>query len=57
MCFLWTAGVAAALIAGIVPFGFLATAYLVSVCILFLNALRTLARIATRTIGGEMTFR
>lgn len=42
LCFLWTAGVAAALAAGFVPLGFLATAYFVSVSILLLNALRTL---------------
>jgi fatty acid desaturase len=56
LCFLWIIGVAAALIAGIVPFGFLPTAYLVSVCILFLNALRTLGAHRYTNDGGEMTF-
>jgi fatty acid desaturase len=56
LCFLWATGVAAALIAGIVPFGFLLTAYLVSVCILFLNALRTLGAHRYTNAGGEITF-
>ncbi len=56
LCVLWTAGVAAALVAGVVPFGFLPTAYLVSVCILFLNALRTLGAHRYTNAGGEMTF-
>jgi fatty acid desaturase len=56
LCFLWTAGVAAALIAGIVPYGFLTTAYLVSVCILFLNALRTLGAHHYTNDGGEVMF-
>jgi hypothetical protein len=56
LCFLWTVGVAAALIAGIVPYGFLTTAYLVSVCILFLNALRTLGAHRYTNDRGEVTF-
>ena len=47
---------AAALVAGMVPFGFLITAYLVSVCILFLNALRTLGAHRYTNDGGEVTF-
>jgi fatty acid desaturase len=56
LCFLWTAGVAAALIAGIVPCAFLPTAYLVSVCILFINAVRTLGAHHYTHDGGEVTF-
>jgi fatty acid desaturase len=55
-CFLWTLGVAVVLIAGIVPFGFLPTAYLVSVFILFLNALRTLGAHRYLHGGGDVTF-
>jgi fatty acid desaturase len=56
LCFLWTAGVATALVFGMVPFGFLITAYLVSVCILLLNALRTLGAHHYTNDGGEVTF-
>lgn len=56
LCFLWTAGVAAALIAGIVPVGFLITAYLISVCILMLNAVRTLGAHHYTNDGRELTF-
>jgi fatty acid desaturase len=57
LCFAWAAGVATVLITGRVPVGFLITAYLLSVLILFLNALRTLG--AHRYINdgsGEVTF-
>jgi fatty acid desaturase len=56
LCFLWASGVAAALITGTVPLGFLLTAYLMSVCILFLNALRTLGAHHYTNAGEEMTF-
>jgi fatty acid desaturase len=56
LCFLWTAGVAAAMIAVIVPFGFLTTAYAVSVCILMLNAVRTLGAHHYTNEGDEVTF-
>ncbi len=56
LCFLWTAGVATVLIAGIIPIGFLPMAYLVSVTILFLNALRTLGAHRYTNAGGEVTF-
>ncbi len=55
-CFLWCAGVAAVLIAGIVPIGFLITAYLVAVFILFLNGIRTLGAHRYYNDGSEMTF-
>jgi fatty acid desaturase len=55
-CFSWTLGVAVVLIAGVVPFGFLITAYLLSVFVLFLNALRTLGAHRYLHAGGEMTF-
>ena len=56
LCFLWTVTVAALLITGIVPLGFLPTAYLISVFILFLNALRTLGAHRYTNTGGEVTF-
>jgi fatty acid desaturase len=56
LCFLWTLGVAVVLIAGVVPIGFLVTAYLLSVFILFLNALRTLGAHRYLHSGGEATF-
>jgi fatty acid desaturase len=56
LCFLWTVGVATVIFAGIIPLGFLPTAYLVSVCILFLNALRTLGAHRYTNVGGEVTF-
>ncbi|MEX0675426.1 MAG: fatty acid desaturase [Pirellulales bacterium] len=56
LCFLWTATMAVLLIRGIVPLGFLPTAYLVSVFILFLNALRTLGAHRYTNTGGEVTF-
>ncbi len=49
LCFLWCAGVATAVIAGIVPWQFLPTAYGISVFILMLNAVRTLGITAIRT--------
>jgi fatty acid desaturase len=56
LCFLWTAGVATVLILGIVPIGFLITAYAVSVTILMLNALRTLGAHRYTNPGCEVTF-
>lgn len=57
LCFMWTASVAALLISGRIPIGFLITAYALSVFILFLNQLRTLG--AHRYINDgkqEVTF-
>lgn len=56
LCFLWTVGVATVLLAGLLPIGFLISVYLMSVMILFINALRTLG--AHRYINGgeEVTF-
>jgi fatty acid desaturase len=56
LCFLWCAGVATVLIGGIVPIGFLITAYLLSTFILMLNAIRTLGAHRYTNSGGEMTF-
>ncbi|REK07161.1 MAG: fatty acid desaturase [Planctomycetota bacterium] len=56
LCFLWCASLAGLLIAGIVPWQFLPTAYLVSVCILFMNAVRTLGAHRYTNAGGEVTF-
>ncbi len=56
LCFLWTVAIAVLLITGVVPIGFLPTAYLVSVVILFLNALRTLGAHRYTSEGGEVTF-
>jgi fatty acid desaturase len=56
LCFVWTAGVAAMLITGRVPIGFLITAYPLSVMILFINALRTLGAHRYTNAGGEVTF-
>jgi fatty acid desaturase len=56
LCFAWTASVATLLITRTIPIGFLITAYLLSVMVLFLNSLRTLG--AHRYIhgSGEVTF-
>jgi len=56
LCFAWTTSVAVLLIAGRLPIGFLITAYLISVTILFLNALRTLGAHRYTNAGGEVTF-
>ncbi len=56
LCFLWTVGVAVAMISGKVPIGFLPTAYLISVLVLFLNALRTLGAHRYTNAGGDVTF-
>ena len=56
LCFLWCVGVAVGLVTGRVPFGFLPTAYLVSVFILFLNAVRTLGAHRYTRREGEATF-
>lgn len=56
LCFLWVVSLTVLLIVGIVPLGFLPTAYLVSVTILFLNALRTLGAHRYTNDGGEVTF-
>ncbi len=56
LCFQWTVTVAAAIALGIVPWGFLPTAYAVSVTILLLNALRTLGAHRYTNPGEEVTF-
>jgi fatty acid desaturase len=57
LCFLWVAGIAILLTLRIIPIGFLITAYLISVFILFMNALRTLgAHRYTNGGRGEMSF-
>jgi fatty acid desaturase len=56
LCFLWTASIAVLLTARIVPIGFLVTAYLISVFILFLNSLRTLGAHRYINQGHEVTF-
>ena len=56
LCFLWVAGVATLLITRTIPIGFLITAYLISVMILFLNSLRTLGAHRYTNEGGEVTF-
>ncbi len=56
LCFLWTATIAVLLTTGIVPIGFLITAYLLSVFVLTLNGLRTLGAHRYTNAGGEMTF-
>jgi fatty acid desaturase len=56
LCFLWTIGVATAMISGKVPIGFLPTAYLLSVMVLFLNVLRTLGAHRYTNAGGDITF-
>jgi fatty acid desaturase len=56
LCFLWLVGVTALLIAGVVPLGLLPIAYLISVAIMFLNALRTLGAHRFTNDGGEVTF-
>lgn len=56
LCFAWCAGVATVLITGLVPIGFLITAYCLSVFILMINAIRTLGAHRYTNTGGEMTF-
>jgi fatty acid desaturase len=56
LCFLWIVGVATAMTIGAVPFGFLPTAYAVSVVILFINAVRTLGAHRYTNDHGQMTF-
>ena len=56
LCFLWCAGVATVIVAGIVPMGFLITAYCLAVFILTLNGLRTLGAHRYTNAGGEVTF-
>jgi fatty acid desaturase len=56
LCFLWTASIAVLLVTRTIPIGFLITAYLLSVLILFLNALRTLGAHRYINAGGEVTF-
>lgn len=56
LCFAWCASIAVLLTAGILPFGFLPTAYLMSVFILTLNGVRTLGAHRYTNAGGEMTF-
>ncbi len=56
LCFLWTVGVAVVLITGLVPIGFLITIYLLSVVVLFLNAVRTLGAHRYINSGDEVTF-
>jgi fatty acid desaturase len=56
LCFLWTASIAVLLTLRIVPIGFLITVYLVSVFILFMNAVRTLGAHRYTSHGEEATF-
>jgi fatty acid desaturase len=56
LCFLWAAGVATVLSLGIIPIGFLITAYLISVTILMFNAFRTLGAHRYTNPGVEATF-
>lgn len=56
LCFLWIVGVAAVIVAGWVPFGFLLTAYAVSVGAMLLNSVRTLGAHRYRSSGEPMTF-
>lgn len=56
LCFLWTAAIAILLTMGRIPFGFLPTAYAVSVMILMLNAIRTLGAHRYINAGHEVTF-
>ncbi len=56
LCFLWCAGVATLLVAGIVPIGFLITVYCLAVFILTLNGLRTLGAHHYTNADGEVTF-
>jgi fatty acid desaturase len=56
LCFVWLVALTALLIAGVVPLGFVPTAYLVSVVIMFLNGLRTLGAHRYTSDGGEVTF-
>jgi fatty acid desaturase len=56
LCFLWLIGLITFMSLGIVPLGFVPTAYAVSVTILFLNALRTLGAHRYTNPGEEVTF-
>jgi fatty acid desaturase len=56
LCFLWCVGIITVMSLGIVPPGFLPTAYAVSVVILFLNAIRTLGAHRYTNDEGQMTF-
>lgn len=56
LCFLWCAGVATVILAGLVPLGFLITAYCLAVFVLTLNGLRTLGAHRYINAGGEVTF-
>ncbi|MGD9721960.1 MAG: fatty acid desaturase [Pirellulales bacterium] len=56
LCFLWCAGVATVIAAGLVPFGFVVTGYFLAVFILTLNNLRTLGAHRYVNADGEMTF-
>jgi fatty acid desaturase len=56
LCFLWTVSLATLLILGKIPLGFLPTVYLLSVFVLFMNALRTLGAHRYTNPGDEVTF-
>jgi fatty acid desaturase len=56
LCFLWVTGVATVLTLRIIPIGFLVTAYLISVFILFMNAVRTLGAHRYTNPGGQVSF-
>jgi fatty acid desaturase len=56
LCFAWTSSIALLLIIGRLPIGFLITAYLLSVLILFFNHVRTLGAHRYLYGGEEVTF-
>jgi fatty acid desaturase len=56
LCFLWIVALAVLITLGLVPPGFIPTAYAVSVAILYLNALRTLGAHRYTNKEGQMTF-
>lgn len=56
LCFMWLAAIIVLLTAGVVPLGFVATVYLLSVFVLFLNGLRTLGAHRYTSDGHEGTF-
>ncbi len=56
LCCLWCWSLATLMANGVVPLGFLPTAYAVSVTILFLNALRTLGAHRYTNDNGQVTF-
>jgi fatty acid desaturase len=55
-CFLWVAAIGTLLVGGVIPLGFLLTAYAVSVGVMLINSVRTLGAHRYRSQGEPVTF-